>query len=143
MCIYKYFSHWFYTKLQKQAIFFNQFGYWVTFYGGFWQNLTSFEKSDLVLFARAENQHNKKLKRRKEKKLSKYRDFSKNLEKKHVYQQIRRVGFSIVNSKPNLVNSPFLQVNFCKVLTFVISVIKWHAIVFLCHRFEQKTNEFF
>jgi len=57
------------------------------------KNLTVFEKSELALFARAENQHNKKLKRRKEKKLSKYRDFSKNLEKKHVYQQIRRTNY--------------------------------------------------
>ena len=83
-CI-KYLSHKFYITIQKQVIFqiySIQIGYWVIYHGVFRQNLAIFEKSDLVLFARAENQHNKKLKRRKEKKLSKYYDFSKNLEKK-------------------------------------------------------------
>ena len=116
MRIYKYFSHKFCTILQKQAIspiFCNQFGYWVTYNGGFGQNLTVFEKFDLVLFARAENQHNKKLKRRKEKNCQNIAIFQKILKKKHVYQQIRRVDFSIVNSRLLQVNSYESDIFFC------------------------------
>ena len=142
MWIYKYFSNKFCRILQKQAIFpnfCNQFGYWVTYYGGFGKNLTVFEKSELALFARAENQHNKKLKRRKEKNCQNIAIFQKIL-KKHVYQQIWRVGFLIVSPELILVTSHLLQVNFHTTdIYFVISVIKCILVSF----YTQKTRKCF
>ena len=82
-CI-KYLSHKFYIIIQKQVIFqiySIQIGYWVTYYGVFRQNLAIFEKSDLVLFARAENNTTKSWNGEKEKIVKILRFFKKSWKK--------------------------------------------------------------